>query len=156
MNRRLLARLRKSVLWLMVPMVLLANRAAIGCVCADGTVLPVCCKSEPFLAGLCGEQGHDCCAKVAFCPHCKPHSSSKSLTGPSDLKNGDCGCRSLPNYVDTVKTENLKAPSLSHGLAVLATWPNSGPSMTRVRLSADRSQCPLMLDRVVVFLHLTI
>lgn len=156
MYRRCLTRLRKPILWLMVPMVLLVGRPAAGCVCADGTVLPVCCRSQPLLSGLCGPAGKECCAKPSVCPHCKRESSAKLPDGRCEVQKGDCGCHSLSNYVDATKASDLNPQSLQFSVAFSPALLVAVPQSANVRPSAAAFECLPTIDRVVVFLHLTI
>lgn len=156
MYRHFLTRLRKPILWLMVPMVLLVSRPAAGCVCADGTVLLVCCKSEPVLSRLCGRSGKECCANASICPHCKRDASSQAPAGTCELKTGGCGCHSLPNHVDAAKSNDFDPQSHQLSAVVSAVLPVAVPEQAGFRQSAAAVQCQPSIDRVVVFLHLTI
>lgn len=156
MYRHFSTRLRKSILWLMVPMVLLVGRPAAGCVCADGTVLPVCCKSEPMLSRVCSRLGKDCYAKASICPHCKRDAASHGPEGSCELKTGSCGCHSLPNHVDAAKCNDFDPKSQQLSMAVSTVLPVAVPEPDGFRQSAAAGQCQPAIDRVVVFLHLTI
>lgn len=156
MYRHFSIRLRKPILWLMVPMVLLVGRPTAGCVCADGTVLPVCCKSEPVLSRLCGRSSKECCANASTCPHCKRDDSSQAPVGSCELKTGGCGCHSLPNHVDAAKSNDFDPRSHQFSADVSTFRPVVAPEQAGFRQSAAAVQCQPSIDRIVVFRHLTI
>jgi hypothetical protein len=156
MYRHFSTRLRNPILWLMVPMVLLVSRPSAGCVCADGTVLPVCCKSDPVLSRLCNKSPKQCCASASVCPHCKPDAASQGPAGSCELKTGSCGCHSLPNHVDAAKSSDFDPQSQQLSMAVSTVLPVAVIEPAGFRQSAAARQCQPAIDRVVVFLHLTI
>lgn len=155
MYRRLLTHLRKPFLWLMVPMVLLVGRPAAGCVCADGTIKSVCCKSEPILSAFECPSGKGCCEHSFACSHCS-QDSSRDSSEEICLKNATCGCHSLPNHIDAARVTDLRTEAWFFGLATLPPVVDVVRETSGGYRSSDLHADLPAIDRVVVFLHLTI
>lgn len=167
MFRRFAKSMHKPVLWLMLPLAVLAGRPSAGCVCGDGTFMTVCCKSNWLFAGvgavpnlgLGQAKEAKCCGQSpsATCPHCcntaQGHRDSGSF-GCSAA--GGCQCQALANNVEPTKITDWSVDAAAAQLLVpaeiLVAWP---PVLSRHSLSARFEALPPP-DRVVLFLHLTI
>lgn len=157
MFRTLAKSIRKPVLWLMVPLAVLAGRPSVGCVCADGTVHTSCCKAGwPGLDASTAKSAA-CCddAQPTGCPHCCQH-GSPTTDESNGCSSAGCQCQALANDVKPAKiTDWSAADSFSHAPAPavsLPTLPQVDASTMRC-VRGDELHPP---DRVVLYLHLTI
>jgi hypothetical protein len=137
----------------MVPMVLLVSRPAVGCVCDDGKVMQVCCQIEPVLAALATPAESKSCCGTNPCPHCKHRSAPLA-----SLKRERCQCEPIRNHIDTAKIVDARINLARDGFAAIFDLPSTADVATSRAAHADAGfECSrASLDRVVVFLHLTI
>jgi hypothetical protein len=124
--------MHKPVLWLMLPLAVLAGRPSAGCVCIDGSVKTACCRSAWLVAGLgcnLSEEGDCCTVRDAPCPSCASRAAGEEHTdnGRSDCSpTGACQCHALANNIEPAKVKQWSvADGFAHALAsaVLAAQP---------------------------------
>ncbi len=149
-------RLRKPLIWLLLPVALLTGRPMIGCVCSDGTYKVSCEKLVGSLVWLQStvKHGEACCptANSGQCPGChKPADTGDGASAPSR-----CRCRGIENNLKLVSLTELERDRDS----ALAAF-NIPENYSSASLVAHELGSPLRNDlpppnRVVLFLHLTI
>ena len=151
--------MRKPVLWLMLPLAVLAGRPSAGCVCGDGTFMTVCCKTNWLLAGVGAVESKSCCDKSvsATCPRCCNSAHELPTDGNSGCSGGGgCQCHALANNVEPTKitdwSGDIAESHLHVPVEILSTWL---PVVSRHSLNVPAEALPPP-DRVVLFLHLTI
>lgn len=157
MVKTIILRLRKPLVWLLLPVALLTGRPMVGCVCSDGTY-KVSCENlvgNFVWAQTAEKQRISCCAAVSSnrCPAC--HSSSEKNNGGISAESR-CICRGIDNNLRLTSSTNLDRERHS-SFAPFNTAEDEG-SLSAVTLelrSPLQSDLPPP-DRVVLFLHLTI
>ncbi len=159
MFRRFAKSMRKPVVWLMLPLAVLAGWPSAGCVCGDGTFMTVCCKTSWLLAGIgavpnvgLGRANHEnCCgqSESTVCP-----SNCNAVHGHS--ASCGCQCQALANNVGLTKMTDRSVNTATAQILVRAeVLAELSPILSRHSLSAW-SEGLTPPDRVVLFLHLTI
>ena len=149
-------RLRKPLIWLLLPVALLTGRPMIGCVCSDGTYKVSCEKLIGSLvwSQATGNHGESCCptANSAHCPAChKP-----AHTGDGASAQSQCRCRGIENNLKLTSPTNLDQERDSAFVAfTISEVFCSSPLVSHDLGSPLRNDLPPP-DRVVLFLHLTI
>jgi hypothetical protein len=152
-----LRRLYKPLIWLLLPVALLAGRPMVGCTCSDGTYKVTCEKLiGSFLwANSTKNQQASCCpsANTGSCPACHP-SAENGCDGVS--ARNECVCKGIANNLKLTSSTNLE----QHQVVSFACFaiPESDCSPARALYDLEgmlRSDLPPP-DRVVLFLHLTI
>ncbi|MCI0361478.1 MAG: hypothetical protein L0211_23595 [Planctomycetaceae bacterium] len=163
MFRSLSKSIRKPVLWLMLPLAVLAGRPTAGCICVDGSVKTACCQSDWFLASLRSNsaEGSDCCAgrDAPTCPHCCSPAGNGSRTdnstsGCSSL--GGCRCSALANNVQPTKiTDWSQTDGFTHAPASSVEIPVQAQVLTASFQNVP-GDVPHPPDMVVLYQRLTI
>ena len=152
-----LPRLSKPLIWLLLPVALLAGRPMVGCVCSDGTYKVSCEKlSGSFLWANSTKQQASCCpnANTSSCPACHP-SSENRCDGVSS--RNECVCNGIENNLKLTSSKNLEQHQQVVSFACFAI-PGSDCSPVRALHDLEgtfHGDLPPP-DRVVLFLHLTI
>lgn len=157
MTQATIQRLRKPLIWLLLPVALLTGRPMVGCICSDGTYKVSC---EKLIGSFqwwqaTDNHGSSCCptANSGNCPTCQEPAENTSVSAAAQSQ---CQCRGIAN--------NLTLPSLTElerdRDSALATFSISD-DYSSVSLVAHELGSPLRNDLpppniVVLFLHLTI
>jgi len=147
--------MHKPVLWLMLPLAVLAGRPTSGCLCGDGAVKASCAKTDWPFSAVCLASTTCCCdGGPSHAPACCPAQSSPN--GVSRCSAGGCQCHALANHVNSVKLtkwtveiEGLQFPVATAEVHV----PAAELARHVTTIPAEVLPPP---DRVVLFLHLTI
>lgn len=156
MVKNAIQRLRKPLIWLLLPVALLTGRPMIGCVCSDGTYKVSC---EKLVGSLIWSQatvnhGESCCpaADSGQCPGChKP-----AHTGDGASAQNPCRCRGIENSLMLTSPKDLDQERDSSFVAFhIAEVCCSSPLVSHDLGSPLRNDLPPP-NRVVLFLHLTI
>jgi len=152
--------LRKPILWLMLPLAVLAGRPTAGCVCLDGTVKTTCCKSNWLIGSLCDSHvaSKHCCSHggSGHCGDCCHAAQGDSAGGPNYSATGGCQCQTLANSAESAKITKWSAnPGESHLLVPLAES-FVLPLVVDYHAASVPAEVLPPPDRVVLFLHLTI
>lgn len=153
-------RLRKPLIWMLLPVALLTGRPMVGCICSDGTYKVSCEK----LVGSCrwlqamSQNGRSCCstpnvANTQKCPTCQEpaNNSSEAAGAPSQ-----CHCRGMENNLTLRSSRELERNRESAFAVVSVSEIHSGAAAIPHDLRSPlRNDLPPP-DRIVLFLHLTI
>lgn len=154
MARITLLRLRKPLIWLLLPVALLTGRPMVGCVCSDGSYKVSCEKLIGSLVWSQGKKQSPCCpADSGSCPACHKE-AGQDCDGVSS--NSQCVCRGIENNLKLTSSVNVDQDDDSS--FVEFTIPeNASPqsSLSCVLENVHRTDLPPP-DRVVLFSHLTI
>lgn len=157
MAKIIIQRLRKPLVWLLLPVALLTGRPMVGCVCSDGTYKVSC---EKLVGNFVWPQatekhGTSCCPATSSdsCPACHP-SSEKNSDGIS--ANSRCVCRGIQNNLKLTSSTNLdRERDIKFAPFNVAEVGCSLSLVAREVRSPLHSDLPPP-NRVVLFLHLTI
>jgi hypothetical protein len=155
MARITLLRLRKPLIWFLLPVALLTGRPMVGCVCSDGSYKVSCEKLIGSLVWPQGKPQLSCCpgAQTGSCPACHK-AGGQDCDGVSS--NRQCVCRGIENNLKL--TSSVDVDQDDHSTFVEFTNPEIAfpqSSLSSVLENLHRTDLP-PLDRVVLFSHLTI
>lgn len=155
MARFKLLRLSKPLIWLFLPVALLAGRPMVGCTCSDGTYKVSCEKLlGSFLwANSTKSQQASCCPSehTGSCAACHP-SVENGCDGIS--ARNECVCKGIANNLKLSSTTNLDQDQLVTFACFALPESDCSPALRDLE-GMLRSDLPPP-DRVVLFLHLTI
>jgi hypothetical protein len=154
--------MQKPLIWLMLPLAVLAGRPTAGCLCGDGTVKTVCAKTGWPLVKLGGSE-------LASSVSCRDTESSQwpnccpPQPGPPANDGGaHCStangwlCRALANNVEPAQITNWTVDTDDSRLHLPAAALDVLPPVVVLHAASVRAECLPPPDRVVLFQHLTI
>ena len=162
--------MRKPLIWLMLPLAVLAGRPTAGCLCGDGTVKTACAKTDWPLIGLAGSESESsaCCRDTSSACCCATEPSqcatcSLSQQGPQSNEGGThcsaasgCQCQALANNVKPAQITDWTVDTHDSRLHVPPAMLGVLPPVVIFRAANVPAECLPPPDRVVLFLHLTI
>lgn len=159
MAKIIIHRLRKPLIWLLLPVALLTGRPMVGCVCSDGTYKVSCEKLVGNFVWPQAIEKHEssCCpaANSDSCPACRSPSWENKNSNMVSAES-QCVCRGIQNNLKLTSSTNL---DLKRDITFAPfSIPEVGCTLSMV---ARELRSPLHSDlpppnRVVLFLHLTI
>lgn len=160
MFRSFISSVRRPIIWLMLPVALVAGRPAAGCVCPDGSVKTFCCQSDWLFPGLksASRQPNNCCeGQTSSCSNCcNSQHGSLAKNSAAHLIDHDCQCHSLPNNVLVPEISKWSEDMTSYDLAMPAYVLVLQYAVRAPGLKGDQAKFLPPPDRVVLFLHLVI
>jgi hypothetical protein len=154
--------MQKPLIWLMLPLAVLAGRPTAGCLCGDGTVKTACARTDWPLIKLGGSESESsaCCrdTESSQCPTCC--SSQQGLPandgGAHCSAASGCRCHALANNVEPAKITKWTVDTDDSRLHVPAAVLGVLPPVVVFHAASVPAECLPPPDRVVLFLHLTI
>jgi hypothetical protein len=157
MAKYTIQRLRKPLIWLLLPVAFLAGRPMVGCICSDGTYKVSC---ENLVGSLLWSQtasrhqGPCCPMEIsAKCPACQDRSGN-TCDGAS--AQSQCHCRGIENNLKVTSPTKLDRERDNVVIAFnISDVRCSGPLVSHDLGSPWRNDLPPP-NRVVLFFHLTI
>lgn len=149
-------RLRKPLIWLLLPVALLTGRPMVGCVCSDGAYKVSCEKlvGNFVWPQATEKQGTSCCpaSNSSSCPSCHPSSEENNHGVSAESR---CVCRGIQNHLKLTSSTNLDRER-HISFAPLNVDVDCAPSLVALELRSPLHSDLPPPNRVVLFLHLTI
>jgi hypothetical protein len=158
--------MQNPLIWLMLPLAVLAGRPTAGCFCGDGTVKTVCAKTGWPLVKLGGSE----LTSSACCRNCRRDKESSQWPNccppqpglPANDGGAHCStangwlCRALANNVEPAQITNWTIDTDDSRLHVPAAVLGVLPPAAAFHAASVPAESLPPPDRVVLFLHLTI
>jgi hypothetical protein len=157
MTKIIVQRLRKPLIWLLLPVALLAGRPMVGCVCSDGTYKVSCEKLVGNFVWPQAAEKHEtsCCPATSSgsCPACHT-SAEKNSDGVS--AESRCVCRGIQNNLKLTSPTDLDRERQITFAPFDVIDVDCPPLLAALELRSPLQSDLPPPNRVVLFLHLTI